>query len=377
MTTIYRADQVGSLIRPASLLAARQAYAEKRMSRDALRIVEERAILDALDMQRAAGIGIFSDGEMRRDAYSTVFSEAVDGFSAEYRTAERTREDGAKVRLRVHSKTVCGKLRARGRLAGIDAAFLKAHAPGPFKITLPSPCYVTHKSFETGVTESAYPDPESLRRDVAAIIADEIDALADDGASYIQLDEGFIDYVRPEYLASLRAAGRNPDKVIEEDISVDNGCYDRARARGITTSMHLCQGSRTATGRPTQSFEWLSEHLFDRLNVDCFLLEYDADRVRGFEPLRHLPKNKIAVLGLISSKVPATEHEDEILRRIDEAAKFCPVEQLAISTQCGFQGSGTADGAHMTIDDQARKLELVARIANRVWGTAGAVVTQN
>lgn len=373
MTTIYRADQVGSLIRPASLLAARQAYAEKRISRDVLRVEEERAILEALQIQHAAGIGIFSDGEMRRDAYSTVFSEAVAGFSPEYRTVERTREDGTNVRLQVHSKTVCGKLRARGRLAGTDASFLKAHARGPFKITLPSPCYVTHKSFEKGVTEAAYPDPESLRRDVAAIVADEIDALADDGASYIQLDEGFIDYVRPEYLDSLRAAGRSPDKVIEEDISVDNGCYDRARARGMTTSMHLCQGSRTASGRPTQSFEWLAEHLFDQLNVDCFLLEYDADRVRGFEPLRHLPRNKIAVLGLISSKLAAAEPEDEILRRIDAAAKFCPVEQLAISTQCGFQGSGTADGAHMTIEDQARKLALVARIAHRVWGTAGAI----
>lgn len=373
MTMIYRADQVGSLIRPASLLAARRAYAEKGISRDALRAEEERAILDALDMQRAAGICIFSDGEMRRDAYSTVFSEAVDGFSAEYRTVERTRENGTLIRLQVHSKAVCGKLRARGRLAGIDASFLKAHAPGPFKITLPSPCYVTHKSFEKGVTEAAYPDPESLRRDVAAIIGAEIDALADDGASYIQLDEGFIDYVRPEYLDSLRASGRSPDKVIEEDISVDNGCYDRARARGMTTSMHLCQGSRTATGRPTQSFEWLAEHLFDRLNVDCFLLEYDADRIRGFEPLRHLPRNKIAVLGLISSKLSAIESEDEILRRIDEATQFCSIDQLAISTQCGFQGSGTADGAHMSIDDQARKLELVARIANRVWGTAGAV----
>jgi 5-methyltetrahydropteroyltriglutamate--homocysteine methyltransferase len=250
---------------------------------------------------------------------------------------------------------------------------MKSNAPGPFKITLPSPCYVTHKSFEKGVTEAAYATPEEMRADIAAIIADEIDALADDGASYIQFDEGFIDYVRPEYLDGLRAAGRYPDQVIAEDIAVDNGCYDRARARGLTTSMHLCQGSRTAVGRPTQSFEWLAERLLDSLNADCFLLEYDAERVRGFEPLRYLPKGKVAVLGIISSKLPAIEPVDDILRRIDEAAKFCSIDQLAISTQCGFQGSGTADGAHMTIDDQMRKLELVAGIADRVWGTAGGV----
>jgi 5-methyltetrahydropteroyltriglutamate--homocysteine methyltransferase len=373
MTVIFRADQVGSLIRPASLLAARQAFAENQLTRDQLRAEEDRSIREALDLQRAAGIGIFSDGEMRRDAYSTVFSEAVDGFSLDYRTAERAQTDGTTVRVKVHSKAVCGTLRARRRLAGAEAAFMKANAPGPFKITLPSPCYVTHKSFETGITEAAYPSPEALRADIAAIISDEIDALADDGAAYIQLDEGFIDYVRPEYLEGLRAAGRDPDKVIEQDIAVDNGCYERARARGLTTSMHLCQGSRTAAGRPTQSFEWLAERLLDRLDVDCFLLEYDADRVRGFEPLRYLPRNKIAVLGLISSKIPALEPIDDMLRRIDDAAKFCSVEQLAISTQCGFQGSGTADGAHMTIDDQARKLELVTTIAERVWGTAGAV----
>jgi len=376
MPTIYRADQVGSLIRPASLLAARDQSRNGRLSPEGLRAEEDRAILDALALQQSAGIGLFSDGEMRRDAYSTVFSAAVDGFAPEYRTAERKRDDGSVVRVQVHSKAVSGKLAARGRLAGAEAAFMKKHAPGPFKITLPSPCYVTHKSFEKGITDAVYPTPEALRRDVAAIIADEIDALADDGAAYIQLDEGFIDYVRPEYLDALRAAGRDPDEVIAEDITVDNSCYERARTRGLTTSMHLCQGSRTAAGRPTQSFEWLAERLLDQLNVDCFLLEYDAQRVRGFEPLRHLPRNKVAVLGLISSKVPALESEDDMLRRIDEAAKFCSLDQLAISTQCGFQGSGTADGAHMTIDDEARKLALVVRIAERVWGTAGAVELQ-
>ena len=373
MTTIYRADQVGSLIRPAALYAARAAFAEQRISRDDLRAAEEESILAALKMQANAGIGIFSDGEMRRDAYATIFSEAVDGFVPEYRKIEFTLEDGSVGERVVHSKAVCGRLAPRRRLAADDAVFLKAHAPGPFKITCPSPCYVTHKGFRAGVTETAYATPEELRLDVARIIGDELESLADDGAAYIQLDEGFIDYVRPEYLDELRAAGRDPDTVLQEDVAIDNSCYDRARAKGMTTSMHLCQGSRTNVGRPTQSFEWLAERLFGSLNVDCFLLEYDAERLRGFEPLRHLPRGKVAVLGLISSKEAAPENADDIIRRIEDAARFCPVEQLAISSQCGFQGSGTADGAHMSADDQARKLELIATIAERVWGTAGAV----
>jgi 5-methyltetrahydropteroyltriglutamate--homocysteine methyltransferase len=373
MTLIYRADQVGSLIRPASLHAARAAFAEKRISRTELGEAEGHAILDAIKMQDAAGIGIFSDGEMRRDAYSTIFSEAVDGFVPDYRKIEFVLDDGTTGERVVHSKAVCGKLSPRRRLAVEDAQFLKAHAPGPFKITIPSPCYITHKGFRPGITDAAYDSPEALRLDVAAIIAKEIEDLAKDGASYVQLDEGFIDYVRPEYLEELRTAGRDPETVLAEDVAVDNSCYDRARAHGMTTSMHLCQGSRTNVGRPTQSFEWLAERLFGSLNVDCFLLEYDAERIRGFEPLRHLPRGKIAVLGLISSKEAPLEDEGAIIRRIEEAGKFCSVDQLAISTQCGFQGSGTADGAHMSIDDQARKLELIVRIAERVWGTAGAV----
>ncbi len=373
MATVYRADQVGSLIRPLDLLTARQDFADKRINAEQLHAAENKAISAAIAMQSQAGIRLFSDGEMRRDAYATVFSQAVDGFAPDYRVIEFTQDDGTKVQRQVHVKAVCGKLKQVHRLASVDARFLKSNAPGPFKITLPSPCYLTPKAWRAGMSEDDYPDPKDLRRDIAAIISDEIDGLADDGASYVQLDEGFIDYVRPEWLDELRQSGRDPDTVLEEDVAVDNDCYDRARARGLTTSMHLCQGSRTAVGRPTQSFEWLAERLFDRLHVDCFLLEYDAERIRGFEPLRHLPKGKIAVLGLISSKEPELEDEDALIRRIEEAGRYCSIDQLAISTQCGFQGSGTADGAHMRIDEQARKLELVARVAERVWGTAGAV----
>ena len=271
-----------------------------------------------------------------------MFSEAVDGFERNYPVVEQVDADGTTVRVQMHTKAVSAPLRQRRRLADADARFLRAHASGPFKITLPGPSCVTRQSYRRGTTDAAYPDPGALRRDVTGIVCQEVRDLAADGASYVQLDESFIQYVHPEWLDGVRQAGQNPDALIALDVDTDNICYDLARSLGLTTAMHLCQGSRTSAGRPTESFEWLAEHLFAHLHADCFLLEYDSERIRGFEPLRHLPRGKVAVLGLVSSKDPRLENEDHLLRRVEEAARFCPVEQLAISSQCGFQAPPTA-----------------------------------
>jgi 5-methyltetrahydropteroyltriglutamate--homocysteine methyltransferase len=161
--------------------------------------------------------------------------------------------------------------------------------------------------------------------------------------------------------------GVDAETALAEDIAAENACYDAVRRNGVTLAMHLCRGSRSAITRGRGGYDWLAEHLFDRLHVDRFLLEYDSERVGGFEPLRHVPKGKTAVLGLVSSTDPRLEAQDDLLRRIERASKFCPIEQLAISSQCGFQGSGSRDGAHMTIDDERRKLDLIADTARKVW----------
>ena len=367
MGKAYRVDQIGSLVRPPILLDARDDYKAGKIDREALRKIEDDCVRDVLAMQREVGVDIFTDGEMRRDAWQTNFSEAVDGFEPSYPIREMTREDGTRVKLQMHTKAICGKLTQKRRLAQTDAVFLKQHAPGPFKITMPSPAVIARSSYKAGVSDKAYPDTAELRRDIVAIVADEMKALVADGAAYLQLDEGFTVYADPERMKALGMQERDQERALEEDIAAENACFDAVRGTGVTLAMHLCRGSRASFARGRGGYDWLAEHLFDRLHVDRFLLEYDSDRVGGFEPLRHVPKGKTAVLGLVSSTDPRLESRDELLRRIETAARFCPIEQLAISSQCGFQGSASRDGAHMSADQQRRKLELIADTARKVW----------
>lgn len=369
MTTAnYRCDQVGSLLRPKSLLDARDAFKAGRITRNELRAAEDEAVLSVLAIQKDAGMQIYTDGEMRRDAWQTVLSAAVDGFEENYPVFDSVAADGTVLRLQRHNKAIIAKLKQKGRLAEIDAAFLRKHAPGPFKITMPSPAMIARHSYRKGVTEKAYPDLADLREDLGAIVIGEMKALAQEECAYIQLDEGFTIYSDPARLDHLVEQGVDADQALEEDIALENSCYDAARKPGLTLAMHLCRGSRSGQLRGKGGYDWLAERMFQGLHVDRYLLEYDSERVGGFEPLRHVPSGKIAVLGLVSSTNPQIESRDELLSRIDSAAKFCPIERLAISSQCGFQASATRDGAHMSFDDQRRKLELIGNVAREVWG---------
>lgn len=364
----YRSDQIGSLLRPPALLDARDDFHAGRIDGAALRRAEDAAVLEVLAMQREIGLDVYSDGELRRDSWQAGFMQAVDGFEDEYPVLEIQLPDGTLGRFITHSKAVATKLASQRRIAGVDAAFMRAHAPGPFKITMPSPSLTARASWRAGLTDRVYASRDALQADVTAIVRDEMRALAADGAAYVQLDEGFNAYVNEEWLAGLRAEGRDAAAQLEKDIAADNACYDAVRAAGVTTAMHLCRGSRISWLDGRGGYEWLAEQLLDRLHVDRFLLEYDTALIGGFEPLRFLPKGKTVVLGLVSSKKPQLEKQSDILRRIEQAAKVVPIEQLALSTQCGFQGAADRDGAHMTIDEERRKLELVASTARQVWG---------
>jgi 5-methyltetrahydropteroyltriglutamate--homocysteine methyltransferase len=362
-----RTDQIGSLVRPAALLDARDAFKAGAIDREGLRKVEDEAILGALDLQRDAGVQIFSDGEFRRDGYQTGISEAVEGFATDYPVQEDKRPDGTVVRKIHHSKVVCGRLRPRARLVGTDAEFLRKHAPGAFKITLVSPALVAFRGFKMGVTDKYYPEPDMLRDDLVGIVSDEIRALVAQGVPYIQLDMGFARYALDDTHAKAAVEGIDLDIQLQKDIDAENRCYAAAKGSRVTFGMHVCRGNRNRFNEAKGSYEWLAERLFGELAVDRFLLEYDSARAGGFEPLRHLPKNKIAVLGLVSSKSPALESQDELIRRIDEAASFCSYDQLALSAQCGFHGAADRDAAHMSMEDERRKLELIADTARRIW----------
>lgn len=363
---LYRTDQVGSLLRPPALLDARDAYRAGELPLAGLRAQEDAAVLDALALQQQAGVSIFTDGEMRRDAWQTVFSQAVDGFVEDYPQREVQRPDGNTGVVQMHGKAVIKKLRRHRRLTGTDAQFLGRHSPGPFKITMPSPSVVVRFGYQRGITDVAYPTREELHADATAVVRDEMLALVEDGAAYVQLDEGFNSYVDPDWRADIERDGRSPMDTLASDIAADNACYDAVEGQ-MTRAMHLCRGSRLTWAHGPGTYDWLAERLFDQLHVDRFLLEYDTEIVGGFEPLRFVPKGKVVVLGLVSSKEAELESQDVLLRRIDEAAKFCPIDQLALSTQCGFQGAAMRDGAHMTIEQERRKLELIVETARKVW----------
>jgi 5-methyltetrahydropteroyltriglutamate--homocysteine methyltransferase len=365
----FRADHVGSLTRPTDLRQARAAYQSGQLGRDELRDVEDRTILDVLAQQKHVGMPILSDGEFRRDAWQTDLSDAVEGFVDEYPVVRTTLPDGTVQDLEMHTKAVRAKIRQVRRITASFLPFLRAHAPGPFKVTMPSPAIASRGSFQAGLTDTVYATRHDLLRDLVPLYQQEMRALTGEGVAYVQMDEGFISYVNDDWREGLKARGLDPERELAADIAAENACWDLLPSHRVVRAMHICRGSRTQA-RGTGGYEWLAEHLFDQLRVDRFLLEYDSELVGGFEPLRFLPEGKTVVLGLVTSKDPRLESEDQLRRRIEEASKYTPVERLAISPQCGFGGS--ADNAFMTPDEQWRKLELVVRVADKVWGSVPA-----
>jgi 5-methyltetrahydropteroyltriglutamate--homocysteine methyltransferase len=261
-----------------------------------------------------------------------------------------------------------GKLKQARRIAGEESAFLSQHAPGPWKITMPGAWSAAGQLWQDGVTDQAYVSRRDFVYDIVDMLKHEVTALQEEGVSYIQLDS--LHYVERVADTTIRARmiedGEDPDAYLDEIIAADNAVLDGAHAEGVTVGLHMCRGNNRSAWHAEGSYEPVAEEAFGRLNVDRFLLEYDTERAGGFEPLRFMPRNKMVVLGLISSKEPELESQDTLRRRIDEAAKYVPMENLALSPQCGF--ASTALGNLLTWDQQRRKLELVVETARRVWG---------
>ena len=361
-----RTDQVGSLVRPPNLIEARRRRAKGEIGDDELRRVEDTAITEALARQEEIGIAVVTDGELRRQAWQTDLSEAVHGFADEYPVEDVVMADGTTQRMRMHAKVVQARLRQHRPIVADAARFAAEHTSRPFKVTMPSPVRASQSGFATGVTDAAYADRQELLTDLIAIYSGEMRNVTASGAAYLQLDEGFIGYVHDDWRAQLAAGGTDPEKELARDIAAENAVWDALGDVDIVRGAHLCRGSQTRAARTGGTYDWLAERLFDQLSVDRFLLEYDTPSAGTFEPLRFLPRGKVAVLGLVTSKAPELEPEDDLLRRIEDATRYAPVEQLAVSPQCGF--AGVADKAHMTSDEQWRKLELVVRVAGKVWG---------
>ena len=376
MAESYRAEHIGSFLRPAEVLQARGAHGQGQISLEQLRKVEDKAILSALEMQRQIGIDIFSDGEYRRAWFAGAFEESTDGTVIDPDASADTRWQGQSrgqanstaADLRLVQRFVGAKLRQVRRLTAHESGFLKQHAHGPYKITMPGVMTRAIVWYKPGVTDQFYPTRADLVRDMASMVQSEVKALIDEGVPYIQLDS--LDYVIR--LADTRSrermtqAGIDLEKELDETIAADNFCFQDARGSGVTVALHMCRGNNRSAWISDGGYEATAEKAFNSLNVDRFLLEYDTGRAGGFEPLRFMPKDKTVVLGLISTKEANLESQDDLLRRINEASRYVPVENLAISPQCGF--ASTAPGNLLTQDEQRRKLELVVETARRVWG---------
>jgi 5-methyltetrahydropteroyltriglutamate--homocysteine methyltransferase len=379
MASPYRADHVGSLLRPPELLDARAQLAEGKINPGQLREVEEASILKALEMQRATGIDVVTDGEYRRAGWSgpapagsiegltQVVGSPIRRIFAEWRgpNAEEANAAATQQRAQVAEK----KLRKVQRFLADDAAFLKQHAGMPWKITMPGPMSMTGGMFEPGVSDKAYATPFALAEDLAGMLNDEVKALIQDGISYVQLDS--LHYVERVADVTVRKrmieSGEDPDAYLDELIRLDNLALAGARGTpGVTVGLHMCRGNNRSRWHAEGGYDPVAEKAFQQLNVDRFLLEYESERAGGFEPLRFVPRDKMVVLGIISSKLPQLEAVDQLKRRIEEATKYIPIENLAVSPQCGF--ASTQFGNLLTWEEMRRKLELVAEVGHKVLG---------
>ena len=360
-----RADQVGSLLRPPELLEARQARQAGRLSDAALTELEDEAILAALRRQQATGQQMYVDGEFRRTGFMTGFPESVAGFVQDTYAPIAWKGGSGNEGPSPNTQLVIGhRLKSKKRIAKNEADFLKQHAPGAFKITLPSPAVFAAIFWRRGVSEGAYPTPGDFLTDAASILASEAQALANEGTPYIQLDAPvYTHWADASLTAKYQQAGFNMDRFLSEAIAAENIILDAAAP--ATTGVHLCRGNSMGRWLAEGGYDKIAERLFNELRCDRLLLEYDGPRAGDFAPLRYVPKNKIVVLGLITTKHGELETRDEILRRIDEAARYIPLEQLALSPQCGFASSGR--GNPLTEEQQWRKLELVSAVAETVW----------
>jgi 5-methyltetrahydropteroyltriglutamate--homocysteine methyltransferase len=355
--TEFRADHVGSLLRPPGLLAARGRLKDGTIDAAELRAVEDEAIAAAVKGQQASGIDVVTDGEFRRQDFRTGFVEAVDGLELRSWDMPWHSSEGV-TKLRSNTWVVTGRLRQRGRLAAGEAAYVRSLTSAPVKVTLIAPGFLTDRFWQDGVTDRVYASRAELAAEVAAVTRAEIEALIAEGVRYIQLDNpGYGRFVSGGPLDGF-------ELMVDTDAAAVAGV---ARPAGVTIGLHVCRGNQASMWMGEGDYEPIASRLFGSVPVDRFLLEFDDARSGGFGPLRFVPASATVVLGLVTSKSPVLEPADELRRRIDDAAAYVDLGRLALSPQCGF-ASVAEGGNHLTEDEQFAKLRLVADVARAVWG---------
>ena len=364
----FRADHVGSLLRPAELLQARDGFAAGRIDAATLRGIEDEAIRGAVRMQEEVGLRSATDGEFRRASWHMDFIYRLDGITKEAgNLAVRFHNAAGAIEFTPAQHHITGKLGVSETIFGDDFRFLAdTVATAVPKLTIPSPSMVHYRGGRAAIDETVYPEMDAFWADLSAAYADEVGRLGALGCRYLQVDDTSLAYLNDptqrEYIATM---GGDPDRQHVEYIHHINEAL-ASRPEGMAVTTHMCRGNFRSSWVASGDYEYVAEALFNELEVDGFFMEWDDERSGGFEPLRFVPPGKVVVLGLGTTKQPELEAKDALKRRIEEASRYVDVEQLCISPQCGF--SSTVDGNALGHDDQAAKLRLVVEVADEVWG---------
>ena len=370
-TPPFKAEIVGSLLRPPAFHEARARRARNEITAAELRHIESEHLAEAVALQKEVGLKVCTDGEFHRRHWAMDFIERIEGLHYEGAIAVKfhTTEgdiDFAPPRLQVH-----GKLRRTQPLSVEDFTELRplAQAAGLMpKQPIPSPTLIHFRGGRAAVDKLAYPEMDGFFADLARAYREEIDALYAAGCRYVQIDETNLPFLcDPKLRDHVRSIGEDPDKLPARYVALLNSIVS-GRPQDLTIGMHMCRGNHMSAWVAEGGYDPVAETVFGDLDIDAFFLEYDTPRAGSFAPLRYLTGNKVAVLGLVTSKQPELETKDELKRRIDQAAAIVPLDRLALSPQCGF--ASTMEGNRLTVEDEKAKLRLIVETAQEVWGTA-------
>jgi 5-methyltetrahydropteroyltriglutamate--homocysteine methyltransferase len=362
----FRADHVGSLLRPASLKAAREKCARGEMPAVALRDIEDREIEQVIRRQEEVGLKSVTDGEFRRVSWNYDFLERLDGVES-YSGERKIKFANSGPQPRAILLRVTGKLGGYTPHPMVEHfKFLKAHTRQTAKVTIPSPSSLHFRYGRDAVPQTIYPAMDDFYRDLGESYCNAIHAFADAGCRYLQLDEVNLAYLcDPSLREHISARGEDPAALPEIYAGMINAAIADIPS-DMTITMHLCRGNFRSSFVASGGYEPVAENLFNAMNVHGYFMEYDSERAGGFEPLRFVPKGKTVVLGLVTSKSGQLESRDAIKRRIDEAAKYVPLDQLCLSPQCGF--ASTEEGNVLSEEEQWAKLRMIVELADEVWG---------
>jgi len=362
----FRADHVGSLLRPKRLLEARKRYFDHEISKEELRVVEDECVREVIRKQETVGLKSITDGEFRRTFFHIDFLEHLAGVTVSGGIETKFVGKKGVVDFAPPRLSVTDKLRHVEDIQKTDFEFLKSVTNQTPKVTIPSPTMVHFRGGRKAIDIDAYPDMDEFFEDLAQCYREEIQSLYEAGCRYIQLDDTNLAYLcDPKMRAGAKERGDNPDELPRAYAGLINQAID-SRPQDLTICMHLCRGNFRSAWVAEGSYEPVAEVLFNEIHIDGYFLEYDDERSGDFAPLRFVPKDKTIVLGLVTTKVGDLESKQQLIERVNEASQYVPLERLCLSPQCGF--SSTVEGNDITEDQQWAKLALVVNTAREIWG---------